>query len=635
MRGPRPRMAVVTAAALLLALAAGGCRKAPPEVPMLLPRVEAGELPPLAERLPEQPLVVSTADPGAIQGGSLRLLDREARAWSTAQLRMAGLFRYDQVGVEVLPDIALGYQLAADARSLTLSLRPGHRWSDGQPFTADDLIFWWEAYAGNPAFEPDPFWRFETGEMQVTRLDDSRVRFDFPEPYPMVVDRWGRAAFSAEGPEGPMLPAHYLQRFHADYDPGAEALAEAEGFEDWQALFEDRIAPTRFDPERPSLFAWLPERRDGDRLRFTRNPYFHQVDAAGRQLPYIDAVEVRVHEDGDAFRAALSNGEADFEAYFIDTPDFDALEAGAAQGRYALRVATDLHGSMFTIHPNRNASDPVLRELFAQRDFRWALSLGIDREAIVREVFGGRARPYPALPLPEQPFFDPSWATLHIEHDPATAGRLLDGLGLDRRDAEGRRLRADGQALVMRLEMLASDPLNKPICAAVERDWRGLGITTECGATASPARFLEGQAAGQLLSPVWPTGRTTRFALRSDPRAFGFTDPAQQWWAPEWTRWLASEGREGSQPPAEIQDLAQRFEAWRALPAESPDYVRLGRAYFAWFAEALPMIGTVGLQEHPVLVGTRLRGVPAEGLYWGSDTNFYTPYLPPTWWLED
>lgn len=187
----------------------------------------------------------------------------------------------------------------------------------------------------------------------------------------------------------------------------------------------------------------------------------------------------------------------------------------------------------------------------------------------------------------------------------------------------------------MRLEMLASDPLNKPICAAVERDWRGLGITTECGATASPARFLEGQAAGQLLSPVWPTGRTTRFALRSDPRAFGFTDPAQQWWAPEWTRWLASEGREGSQPPAEIQDLAQRFEAWRALPAESPDYVRLGRAYFAWFAEALPMIGTVGLQEHPVLVGTRLRGVPAEGLYWGSDTNFYTPYLPPTWWLED
>jgi peptide/nickel transport system substrate-binding protein len=633
---PSPIFQISLLALLILPLA--GCKRGddqPIEPPLLAAKVEAGELPPLAERIPTTPLVIEPIESPGQYGGSLRLHDRERRAWSTNMLRLSGLFRFDQSGTQVLPDIAEGYEFSKDLKTLTLRLRPGHRWSDGEPFGADDILFWWEAYANNPAFERDPFWTFAEGEMSVEKVDDSTVRFVFPKPYPVVIDRWGRAFLSSAGPNGPMLAKHYMQQFHPDYNPEAEAKAEEEGFKTWQERFEDRMDPNSVtDSERPSLSMWIPESVGVDALTLVRNPYFHQVDDQGRQLPYIDRLSVTIQLDAEPFMASIEAGEADFEAYFVDTKDYGRLSVGAEAGRYRLLTATDLHSSMFTLNLNRTPPEPGLRELYAERDFRLALSVAIDREAMASAVFGGRAQPFPALPLPANSFFDPAWSSLNIQYDPKLAGELLDGLGLDKRDEEDFRLKNDGEKLQLRIEMLANEEVLEPLCNAVKADWQAVGVYAWCGATASASRFSEGHLANQLAMPVWSTGRTTRI-LRTDPRWFGFTDPQQQLWARSWTEWFTTDGAIGEEPPQEIKDLAALFDRWEAVEAGTPEYDELGREYFRYFAEEIPMIGTIGLAEHPIVVGPRLHGVPTEGLYWGSDTNFYSPYQPAQWWLDE
>lgn len=637
----KPKIAGYSALAFLgltaLALALSACDKspeAPIEPPLLAPKVAAGELPPLSERLPSKPLVVEPIEGPGQYGGSLRLHDRERRAWSTNMLRLSGLFRFDQTGTEVIPDIAEGYEFSDDLKTLTLRLRPGHRWSDGEPFGADDIMFWWEAYASNPAFERDPFWTFEEGEMAVEKVDESTLRFVFPKPYPIVIDRWGRAFLSSAGPNGPMLPKHYMQQFHPDYNPEAETKAKAEGFETWQERFEDRMDPnSATDAERPSLSMWIPESLGVDALTLVRNPYFHQVDPQGRQLPYIDRVSVTIQLEAEPFMASIEAGEADFEAYFIDTQDFGRLSVGAGAGRYQVLTATNLHSSMFTLNFNRTPPEPGLQDLYAERDFRLALSVAIDREAMATAVMGGRAKPFPALPLPANSFFDPAWSTLNIQHDPDLANTLLDGLGLDKRDEEDYRLKSDGEKLQLRIEMLANEEVLEPLCNVVKADWQAVGVFAWCGATSSASRFSDGHMANQLAMPVWSTGRTTRI-LRTDPRWFGFTDPQQQLWARSWTEWFTTDGAIGEEPPQEIKDLAALYERWVAVEAGTPEYDELGREYFRYFAEEIPMIGTIGLAEHPIVVGPRLHGVPTEGLYWGSDTNFYSPYQPAQWWLD-
>ncbi len=633
---PRLALSRFLPTATLLLLAAhsiGACRSAPVlEAPMLREQVEAGELPPLEQRLPSEPARIESIEGRGQYGGSLRMLDAVEQYWSMNLVGQAGLFRFDRHGVEIQPDLAAGFQWSEDYRSLELRLRPGHKWSDGHPFTTDDILFWWEAYASHPAFEMEDFWRFESGSMQLTKIDDTTVRFDFPEPYPVVMDRWGRALLSTDGLRGPILPRHYLERFHPDYDPEAEALAEAEGHDSWRSLFEQHADSTLgLRPERPSLWMWVPEARADGQPGLVRNPYFHQVDRWGSQLPYIDRIEGRLIEARPDLVSAVAGGEVDIEGFYIGTINLPQLE-DLARG-HSLRTATSMETSLYTIHFNLNAQDPTLRSLFGQRDFRRALSLAIDRKEIAEQVFDGHARPSPALPLPQHSFYDPDWTEPLLRFDPEEAGRLLDGLGMVQRDAQGMRRSPTGQPLRLTMQMHNDGLQNRAVCERVSADWAAIGIDALCRGTTVP-QLSQWQIDNETELPVWATSRSTRL-LRTDPRWFGFESTAWQWWAPRWTAWLRSEGREGEQPPAGIRELDAQFQRWQALPYESEEANALARSYFGWFAEQQPMIGTVGLQDHPLVVADRLRGVPDDDLWWGADINFYTAYLPGQWWLDD
>src|SRR5256885_9332289 len=105
----------------------------------------------------------------------------------------------------------------------------------------------------------------------------------------------GRSLFSSDVVFGPMLPKHYLQNWHLKYNPKADEIAKQEKFEKWTQAFQAHAFPgNNFDIKKPTLWAWIPEQVSSDRVVAVRNPYFHQVDSDGKQLPYIDRIEAAI-----------------------------------------------------------------------------------------------------------------------------------------------------------------------------------------------------------------------------------------------------------------------------------------------------------------------------------------------------
>ena len=606
------------------------------ESPMLTEMVEANELPPLAERLPAEPLVVEPVGEIGEYGGTLRFADANASSlWSASTLRQSGLFLYDQEAVNITNDIAKDYAFNDDLTEFTITLREGHKWSDGAPFTTDDIMFWWNGVANNAEISPNgpgSFWRFADGETVFEQVSPTVLKITFPQPYPIVLDRLGRTWFSAD--PGFMAPKHYLQQWHADYNENAAQLAEEEGFENWVQAFQAHLNPTRqYDEDRPWLYKWIPEEESTDRVIFVRNPYYHAVDPEGKQLPYIDRVSVSIISDQETMTLRASSGDLDFEGYYLNAADLPVYRANEADGDYRTLIASQIRTADLALMPNRTVQDEVLRDLFNNLDFRIALSVGINRDRMNEALYFGLGQPYPALPMPGNVYVRDEWKTQYVEYDPDRANEILDSLGLTERDGDGFRLRPDGERLSLLIEIGVLEGSKQAACELVANDYVELGIEAICRLTEG-SLFNQRHLANELEIATWHLGRAGRFG-RADPLFWGFQTPDQQRWGGQWALWLTTDGAEGIEPPDEIKELDTIFKDWQKTDFGSDEYNRLAEAYFSYFANELPMIGTIGMWPTPIVVSNRLHNVPEEGIFWGADTNFYPPYYPEQWYISE
>ena len=633
----RLRLSVLLTVALLLVVLSGAIAQDMTynEAPMLAEMVAAGDLPPIEERLPAEPLVVQTIDTIGEYGGTLRFAEAAASLWSASTLRQSGLFQYDMENVNISVDMAKDYAFNDDLSEFTIFLREGLKWSDGEPFTTEDIMFWWEDIANDPDISPNgpgSFWTFQDGSTVFEAVSDTELKMTFPKPYPIILDRLGRSAISTD--TWLFAPKHYLQNWHMKYNQDANDIAADEGFEDWTQAFQAHFRPARwYEPERPWTWKWVPVEETTDRVIFQRNPYYHAVDPEGNQLPYIDRVSVALISDQQTMTLRASSGDLDFETYYLNAADLPVYRANEETGNYQTLIAGQLRPSDLTLMPNRNVQDPVLNELFNSRDFRIALSVGIDRNRMNEALYFGLGRPYPGLPLPGNPYIPEEWTTLHIEHDPDQANQLLDSLGLTERDSDDFRLRSDGERLSLLIQVGVLEGNKMAACELVADDYLALGIETVCQLLEG-SLFSERHLANELEIPTWHLDRGGRFG-RTNPLFWAFEDPGQQRWAPMWATWFASGGAEGMEPPQEIKDLNDLFIEWQGTEFGSDDFVRLGQEYFEYFANEVPMIGTVGFWPQPIVVSNRLHNVPTENLLWGSDTNFYPPYFPEQWFISE
>src|SRR5215471_9723061 len=420
------------------------------ESPAFAEQVKAGKLPPVEERLPEQPLVVPVVEKiGEYRGVWRRAFLGPADANNDGRVVYDALFRFSPDGAKIEPKIAAGAEASSDFRAWTVALRKGARWSDGAPFTADDVVFWYKDVVLNKdLMAVIPGWlRNSDGTAAVVeKVDPQTIRFSYKQPATLLL----AALANQDGGDrtyAVFLPAHYLKKFHPEYakKDDVDKLVQAAGFKTWTELFAAKNAPFE-NPERPTMGAWVPVTRISDQV-FTlrRNPYYVGVDPDGNQLPYIDEVRFTFFADAQALNLAAIAGDLDMQERHILMTNYPVLKENEKNGKYRIITWPTFGGSDAVIAFNQSyKADPELAKLLASKEFRIALSYATNRDQIKESVFLGLGEARQAIPAPWHPYFPgDEWAKKYTQYKPDEANKMLDAVGLTKKDAQGTRLMAN------------------------------------------------------------------------------------------------------------------------------------------------------------------------------------------------
>lgn len=614
------------------------------ESPMLAERVARGELPPVTERLPPKPLVVEPTNEIGTYGGRLNGAGMAPETTSDLQIGQAtGLFRFSNDLSEIYPDLATGYEFNEDFTACTISLLPGVRWSDGAPFTTDDIVFFFEDMQFNADLYPSPQGAFLVGgeKIGVEKIDDYTVRFTFSRPNPSF------AFIHYSGPPmEPYRPAHYLKQFHIKYNPNVEAEAAAAGYNSWQAYFMAKADGDQISqhygaspPEQPVLSPWVPVSNDSQYQQYERNPYYYKVDTAGNQLPYVDYMTVEYATNAEVMNLKAVSGELSVAGLDIQLVNYPIIRRGEETGNYRTKLVFSERGADVAIAFNQLHPDPVLNALFTDVRFRQAMSLGINRAELNELVFLGQGTPRQATINESASFYDPAWGEAYAQHDVERANALLDELGLTERDANGIRLMSGGRPLQFQLEYLPQEGPKKETCELVVKHWAELGVQAE--AMSRERAFLTQRLRAQEQhATAWHVDRV----LERPAYAYTFTGKlgpgggSAIQYAFEWSNWFNSGGANGVEPPEEAKRLRQLYVEWAQTEMGTPEYAAAAKAVFDLTAETLYVIGTIGQAPQPVIVRNDVGNVFKEGddtrLWWGAANWFWHTLNPEQWYIK-
>ncbi|MDA0340636.1 MAG: ABC transporter substrate-binding protein [Proteobacteria bacterium] len=604
--------------------------------PSLEEQVQAGTLPAVDDRLPGNPRVVDFAKRGleiGKHGGQIRML--MARAKDTRQMTVYGYARliiYTPGSLELTADILESFQVE-DGRRFTFRLRAGHKWSDGQPFTAEDFRYWWQDVANNPDLSPvgpPSIMKVDGALPEFEVLDPQTVRYTWPQPNPDFLVRLAGAS-----PLYIYRPAHYLKQFHAAYsDPETLKATVAKARQrNWSALHNKLDSLYRNDNlDLPVLQPWrIVTKISSDRLTFVRNPFFHRVDPAGNQLPYADECIVRI-ANNKLIPAKVGTGEVDLQARYLRFDDYTFLKQGEDRQPYTTRLWRTARGAHLALFPNLNVSDPVLRALVRDVRFRRALSLAVNRHEINQVIYYGLGLEGNNTLLPESPLHDPkhqaAWTIFNLK----AASRLLDEIGLTERDSRGVRLMSDGRPLDLIVETAGESTEQTDILELIHDSWLEIGIKTY----SKPSQrnvFRNRVFSGQTVLSIWSGVNNGLASANSSPAEFvPTTQQALQW--PKWGQHFETGGKAGQPPDLEpARELLKLYYDWRGARS---DYERRAswKRILEINADQVYSIGLISGVLQPVVVSNALRNVPEKGVYnWDPGAHFGI-YGPDTFWFD-
>ncbi len=599
------------------------------EAPMLAEMVKAGKLPPVAERLPEEPLVIKPVHSIGRYGGTWRRGftgpgdgENGNRIVSTDKI----LF-WDYTGTKVMPCIARAWRVSDDGRSVAILLRKGHRWSDGHPFTADDFVFWYEDIYLNKNLRPvpDPFFMVNEKPGRLIKRDDYTVVFEFPDPNYLLVDilagstplGGGQSAEQYGGRTmGAYMPAHYLKQFHPKYVSEEEAnrRAKAAGFTGWVSYIKERW-DWRLNPELPTLGPWKTVTpANTPTWVLERNPFYYGVDSQGNQLPYIDRISMTLAENLEVLNLRAIAGQYDLQERHTSLAKLPVFLENRSKGNYEVRLDPALHAGDAVIYPNHAyEADPEIAKWLRTRDFRRALSLGINREQLNETFWLGVGTPGSIAPAEGTPYYPGAdWRRKWSTHDPKEANQLLDKIGLSKKDAEGYRLRTDGKGR-LRLEMLTRGGQFTPfteIGEMIKEQWKKIGIQVDVKEVEQTLLYTRAANNEQQIVLKGGDG-VEQFVLT--PRNALPADPTDCFEGHPICRWYASGGKEGKAP--QDPDLLRALELFRSIPGKKEaERRKVGQEIFRILIDGQYNIGTVGLSPAQMgvrIVSRRMGNVPA------------------------
>ncbi|MCG8352272.1 MAG: ABC transporter substrate-binding protein [Chloroflexales bacterium] len=576
------------------------------EAPELADLVAAGELPPVEERLPENPLVVEPVESIGRYGGT----------WQRAFLGIKDFHAFGRITYEpmlrwprdpsdpVQPGLAERWEWNSAGTELTLYLRKGLKWSDGEPFTTADITFWWEDIENDenvtPA-GPHAEWIVGGEPMELDIIDDTAITLKFAAPNGLA-ETIGLAFHGNQWPLGFerfgfFAPRHYLEQFHPAYN------ADLNGN---YTQFEDKAFD--FNPERPAMTPWrITEFEAGaTQMAATRNPYYWKVDPEGNQLPYIDRVLFTLVEDREAINLMGISGNIDMQTRNMDFNKIQVFQENAEASDFRIGLWSSANASQITFFPNQSYSDEKYRELMSDLRFRQALSLAIDRDLINEVSFLGQGVPSSQTVVRASALYQADIPDTYMQFDPAAAATLLDEIGLPLGEG-GFRTFPDGTPIELIVETSFASGADLDAVEIAVENWQEIGLNTAINAMSRDIYWPRATGNESMIA-VWSTDRG--LVPMVDP-IYQFPFDERSWMGPLYGIWYKSSGELGEAPPAHFKELMDLYDAYRGTidPAEQAE---IAKEIVRLASERLYAIGTVGEAPNLVVIKNNIKNVIEE-----------------------
>lgn len=607
---------------------------------MLAELVKAGKLPPIEKRLPANPLIVTPTNTIGKYGGTFFATAQAPETTSDGQIgQVAGLFHFSDDLKVASPEVAESFDLSEDGKTCTIHLRKGLKWSDGTDFTADDMMFYFEDWQFNKDLSPTLATQWQPGKipMKVSKVDENTVKFEFGVPNPgFALLHWSGA------PIEPYRCRKYMEKFHIKYNPKANEEAKAAGFDDWKKRFT-KIGSLNYgvqDPDLPILGPWHPVKNDSQRQYYERNPYYWKVDTEGNQLPYIDKIQVEYTSSLEVTNMKAISGDVSVSGLDMLLINYPVLKENEKSGNYTVKLVYSERGSDVAFAFNTLHKDPFMNKLFNDVRFRQAVSVAIDRNEVNELVFLGQGVPRQATINESASFFKKEWAENYAQYNVEQANKLLDEVGLDKKDAQGFRMRPDGKPFSFMLEYLPHEGPKTETFELIVKHFAKVGLKVEAAARERNYLITRLQASEHDCSG-WHVDRQLERAAYAygSTQKLGPGGDSAITWAKPWRDWFISAGKAGKEPPQEAKDLFDAFGAWQQKPMGTPEYMTAGQKVYDLIAKNLWVIGIIGEGPQPVIIKNNLENVFKTGddtkHWWGAANWFWLPQKPWQWFFKD
>lgn len=410
--------------------------------------VAAGDLPPVEERLPENPQVIlegfmSTGigeygglwrDFSGIATEGWNLCAGQTQGWYginaiyDESLVQSGTAFLRNDAIEPFPNLATDWAWSEDGTQLTMNLVRGAKWSDGDPFDAEDVMFTWEDVILDDnvnSWTNRSRWQINGEDVTLEAVDDYTILWTFP------VERPAYMLFNMDFLDFTVCPAHIYKPMHPTYNSDSDYNT----FETFQVADDLPVV---------SMGPWVPvEYRTDEFMVFRRNPYYWKVDSAGNQLPYLDEVTFEKGSDGVGRTLGTLAGSIDHTNLENPNTYVEAVTRSQEDDAH-FYIEWGPETLLYNINLNLSATlgveterDEAMRALFRDVRFRRALAHAIDGDGLGQSLVRGPfTRDFSGGLAPGSGYYDVN-SVVYYPYDTDAAAMLLADLGFEDTDGDG------------------------------------------------------------------------------------------------------------------------------------------------------------------------------------------------------